>query len=73
MNVIEIPQISAMSVAEKINFVESLWDSIAQQNKTIAVPASHVSELAARLARHQCSQDSFLSLEVLQQKIAKRT
>lgn len=73
MNVIEIPQISAMSIAEKINFVESLWNSIAQQNETIAVPASHVRELEVRLTRYQGNQDSFLSLEELQQKVAKRS
>lgn len=29
MNVLEIPQIAAMSIQEKINLVEALWDSIA--------------------------------------------
>lgn len=73
MNLIEIPQIKAMSIAEKINLVESLWDSIAQHDEAIPMPASHAKELSVRLARHEGNQDSFLTLQALQQKVAKRT
>lgn len=72
MNVIEIPQIQAMSIAEKIDLVESLWDSIAQHGEAIPVPASHAQELSARLARHEGNQDSLLTLQALQKKIAQR-
>lgn len=72
MNVIEIPQIAAMSIPEKINFVEELWDSIAQQSEVIPVPDSHIGELDSRLARHGAYHDALLSLAELQQKIAKR-
>lgn len=71
MNVIEIPQIAAMSIPEKINFVEELWDSIAQQGEVIPVPGSHIEELDSRLARHG-AHDALLSLTELQQKVAKR-
>jgi putative addiction module component (TIGR02574 family) len=71
MNVIEIPQIAAMSIPEKINFVEELWDSIAQQSEVIPVPDSHIEELNRRLARHG-AQDALLTLAELQQKVAKR-
>ena len=73
MNVIEMPQIQAMSIAEKINLVESLWDSIAQHEEAVPVPDSHVKELSARLARYEGNQDSLLTLQALQQKIAERT
>lgn len=73
MNIIELPQIQAMSIAEKINLVESLWDSIAQHDDAIPVPASHAQELSARLARHEGNQESLLTLQALQQKMAQRT
>lgn len=73
MNVIEMPQIQAMSIAEKINLVESLWDSIAQHDDAIPVPAIHAQELSARLARHEGNQESLLTLQALQQKMAQRT
>ncbi|MDP3589497.1 MAG: hypothetical protein Q8R54_03050 [Methylobacter sp.] len=41
MNVLEIPQIAAMSIPEKINFVETLWTSTTQQSEVIPVPDSH--------------------------------
>lgn len=72
MNVLEIPQIAAMSIPEKINFVEELWDSIAQQGEDIPVPDSHIEELDSRLARHGAHIDALLSLTELQQKVAKR-
>ncbi len=73
MNVIELPQIQAMSIAEKINLVENLWDSIAQHDDQVPVLASHAKELSARLARHEGKQDSLLTLQELQQKVAQRT
>lgn len=72
MNVLEIPQIAAMSIPEKINFVEELWDSIAQQAEVIPVPDSHIEELDRRLARHGTHHDELLSLAELQQKVAQR-
>jgi putative addiction module component (TIGR02574 family) len=73
MNVIELPQIQAMSIAEKINLVENLWDSIAQHDDQVPVLASHAKELSARLARYEGKQESLLTLQALQQKVAQRT
>lgn len=73
MNVTEIPQIAAMSVPEKIVFLEDLWDSIALNDQAVPVPESHVRELDKRFARHASSPGSLLSLQELQQKITNRT
>lgn len=72
MNISERPQIQAMSITEKINLVESLWDSIAQHDEAIPVPTSHMQELSARLDRHEGNQESLLTLQALQQKIAQK-
>ncbi len=73
MNVIEIPQLVGMNVSEKINFVERIWDSIAQEGNAIPVPESHTRELDARFVSHQGGSDALLSLEELKQKVAART
>ena len=73
MNLTEIPQIAAMSVPEKIVFLEDLWDSIALNDKSVPVPESHIRELERRFARHGSSPGTLLSLDELQQKIARRT
>ena len=73
MNVTEIPQIAAMSIPEKIVFLEDLWDSIAANEQAVPVPQSHISELERRLAQHDSNPGSLLSLQELQQKIANRT
>lgn len=73
MNVTEIPQIAAMSIPEKIIFLEDLWDNIAANDQAVPVPESHIRELDKRLARHDSNPGSLLSLQELQQKIASRT
>jgi putative addiction module component (TIGR02574 family) len=73
MNVIEIPEITAMSTPEKIVFLEDLWDSIAENDQTVPVSESHIRELDSRFARYGTSSDSLLSLQELQQKITNRT
>lgn len=72
MNVTEIPQIAAMSIPEKIIFLEDLWDNIAANDQAVPVPESHIRELDKRLARHAANPGSLLSLQELQQKIANR-
>lgn len=73
MNVTEIPEIAAMSIPEKIVFLEDLWDSIAASDQAVPVPESHVRELDRRFSRHGSSPGSLLSLQELQQKITNRT
>jgi putative addiction module component (TIGR02574 family) len=73
MNETEIPQIAAMSIPEKIFFLEDLWDSIAANDQDVPIPESHVRELDRRLAQHASNPGSLLSLQELQQKIASRT
>lgn len=73
MNVTGIPQIAAMSIPEKIVFLEGLWDSIAINDQAVPVPESHIRELDRRFARHGSSPGALLSLQELQQKITNRT
>jgi len=71
MKVTDIPKISRLSTAEKILFVEELWDSIASRER-IPVPESHKSELDRRSAKYQNHGGRLLSLKELQARIEKR-
>ena len=73
MNITEIPQIAAMSIPEKIVFLEDLWESIAINGHAVPVPESHIRELDRRFACHGSSPGALLSLQELQQKITSRT
>ena len=72
MHVTEIPQIAALSTPEKILLLEELWDSIASDEGSEPVPQSHKDELDRRLARHGPRPGNLLSLEELQDRIARR-
>ncbi|MFH1258583.1 MAG: addiction module protein [Elusimicrobiota bacterium] len=70
MRISDVPKISHLSVAEKILFVEELWDSIAN-HKQIPVPESHKAELDRRLFKYQNRLGRLLSLKELQMRIEK--
>ena len=72
MGVKDIPEIARMSTAEKILFLEDLWDSIASDESNIPVPQTHKAELDARLNTHEASPGDLLSLEELQKRINRR-
>ncbi len=71
MKITDVPKIARLSTAEKILFVEELWDSIAA-DKRIPVPESHKKELDRRLIKYQNEPGRLLSLNELQKRIEKR-
>lgn len=72
MRLNDIPEITRLSTPEKILLLEELWDSIASDESTVAVPRSHIEELDRRLRRYGSHPGGLLSLEDLQKKIEKR-
>lgn len=71
MKIADIPKISRLSTAEKILFVEEIWDSIASRER-IPMPELHKAELGRRLAKYQHHSGRLLSLKELQARIEKR-
>ncbi len=67
-----IPEISQLSVPEKILFLEDLWDSIASHDSEVPMPESHKKELDKRLEKHLHSPGELLSIEELQARIERR-
>lgn len=72
MHVSDIPEISRLSVPEKILLVEELWDTIASEDEGIPVPQSHIEELERRFERHRMNPGNLLTLDELRGRIAKR-
>ena len=68
----EIPEFAKLSKAEKILFIEDLWDDITKDDSDIAIPNSHKRELDRRLKNHLKSPGKLLTLEELQVNIEKR-
>jgi len=71
MKITDIPKISRLSTAEKILFLEELWDSIASREH-IPIPESHKTALDRRLTKYQNHRGRLLSLKELQTRIEKR-
>lgn len=71
MKITDLPKISRLSTAEKILFVEEIWDSIASRER-IPVPESHKVELERRVTKYQNRSGRLLSLKELQTRIATR-
>ena len=70
MKITDIPKISRLSTAEKILFIEELWDSISSRER-IPVPQAHKTELDRRLAKYKNQRNRLLSLKELQARIEK--
>jgi len=72
MRIIDMPQISKLSIPEKILLVEDLWDKIVADESDIPVPQSHKKELSKRLRRYKTTPGNLLSLKGLRVKIEER-
>ena len=72
MHISDIPEITQLSIPEKILLAEEIWDSIASEESRISVPQSHLDELDRRQKNYQSAPGILLSLEELQSKIEDR-
>jgi len=72
MRVKDLPEISKLSIPEKILLVEDLWDTISAEDSSIPVPESHKAELDKRFERYQSAPGTLLSLDDLKTRIDKR-
>ena len=72
MRVNDIPEIARLTVPEKILLLEDLWDSIAADESSVPVPASHREELDRRLAQYENDPGQLLTLDELRGRIEAR-
>jgi hypothetical protein len=57
-----------MSIAERLQTVELLWDSLAQTPEAVPPPVWHGEVVAARLAKIERGEGEFLTLAELKQR-----
>jgi len=72
MRIADIPEIENLSTSEKILLLEDLWDRIAVDESSVAVPESHKQELDRRMRRYKSHPGNLLSLEELQARIERK-
>lgn len=72
MKVKDIPEISHLSVPEKILFIEDLWDSIVSNDSEVPIPESHKEVLDKRFENYSKSPGKLLSLKELQARVESR-
>ena len=69
MRINDVPEIARLTVPEKILLLEDLWDSIASDESSVPVPASHREELDRRLAEYNKDPGRLLTLDDLRGRI----
>ncbi|MBF0520572.1 MAG: addiction module protein [Nitrospirae bacterium] len=72
MHVSDIPNITEMSVHEKIQLAGELWDSIALNELDVPIPQSHMNELDRRFSNYENNHDQLLSYDELKSQLVKR-
>lgn len=72
MRINSIPQIAELSIAEKMQLMEELWDEVSREDSRVPIPISHKKELDKRLHQYNTDSDNLLSMKELQEKIRLR-
>lgn len=68
----EFPQLFELSLSEKLQLVEDLWDNIAAVPDAVPVPAWQKEELARRKAHYLQNPNSGVSWEEAKERIRHR-
>jgi putative addiction module component (TIGR02574 family) len=66
-----LEQLRKLSLAERIQLVEDLWDSIAAEGDSLPVPKSHREELERRRALHRAHPSAALPWEEVRRQLWK--
>ena len=66
-----IAEISKMSITERLQVMEELWDSLIHKNDKIESPEWHANILGERRKKIESGKAKFISLEELKAKHAK--
>ena len=64
-------EIERMSVEERLQTIELLWDSISKLGDAVASPAWHGQVLAARRAKVDAGEGQFLSMDELRDRLKR--
>ena len=64
-------EIQTMSLTERLQAIEMLWDSIASSPDQVQSPAWHESVLSERLKKIEAGEGKFLTLDELKDRLSK--
>ncbi|MFM7180766.1 MAG: addiction module protein [Verrucomicrobiales bacterium] len=65
----ELEKLRSLPVAERLELVEDLWDSIAGESNSVGLSAAHLAELDRRLDRIEESPSEGTSWTTLRERI----
>ena len=66
---LEAAEIERMSVQEKVQALEQLWDSLVHEEESVQSPGWHAELLAVRKRRALSGESKFLTLDQLQTRL----
>lgn len=72
MSTISVADLLHLSVAERLQLVEDLWDSIASQPEAFELTDPQWQEIERRLAEHRADPDSAIPWEEAQARLRQR-
>lgn len=72
MSTISVSDLLHLSVAERIQLVEDLWDSIASEPEALELTPTQKEELDRRLAEHEADPSSAVSWEEFRAELRER-
>jgi putative addiction module component (TIGR02574 family) len=72
MSSVPIRELLKLSVAERIQLVEDLWDSIAADPEGLPLTDAQKAELDRRLGEHQRDPDSAVPWEAVRERLYKK-
>jgi len=64
-----LEEIRKLSLAERIQLVEDVWDSIAAEAEEFPIPASHREELARRREAHRLEPEDVVPWEEVRRQL----
>jgi putative addiction module component (TIGR02574 family) len=64
-----LDEIRKLSLAERIQLVEDVWDSIAAESEELQIPESHRAELARRREEHHRSPEDVVPWEEVRRQL----
>lgn len=72
MSKVPIEELLQLSVAERIQLVEDLWDSVAADPESIPVSEAQKDEVRRRLKEHRSDPDAATSWEEVRRELYER-
>ena len=66
------PEIRSLPVPDRLDLVEQIWDSIAENQEQLELSDEHKAELDRRLAAHEADPESGSTWEEVEQRLRNR-